>query len=243
MKKNILISLFLILSILFVPTQQPTEPTKQPEDVLTANSKITETRLNDFEDASFWEVSMPIDQGFITKQTRRGAPFDVSSDTADNSVAKRDEKYGIPRTYPREKVLGVKVQYITRGFNWFAIRPVRPIVIEGICQSISCYVAGRNYRHLLKIRLLDYFGRERELIMDRLNFVGWKELVVSVPQHILQTEYHFVDKQGIAFNGFVVQCDAQEAFGTYYIYFDELRAMTDIFNELTRDVDDMIDGW
>ena len=24
---------------------------------------------------------------------------------------------------------------------------------------------------------------------------------------------------------------------------DELRAMTDIFNELTRDVDDMIDGW
>lgn len=241
MKKNIFIVLFLILAILVVPQQPSKGP--DPEDVLTANSKITEVRLSGFEDASFWEVSMPLDQGVITKKSRRGSPVDVSDDNAQNSIAKRDEKFGIPRDYGKEKVLGVKVQYISRGYNWFSIKPVKPIVIEGICQSLSIFVAGRNYRHYLKVKLLDYFGRDRELIVDKLNFIGWKELIVSIPQHILQTDYHFVDKQGLKFNGFVVQCEPQETFGTYYIYFDELRAMTDIFNELTRDVDDMIDGW
>jgi hypothetical protein len=240
MKKNLLIILLLILSTLIFPQANNSPDT---EDVLTANSKITEVRLNGFEDASFWEVSMPLDQGVIIKQARRGSPVDVSDDNAQNAIAKRDEKYGISRSYSKEKVLGVKVQYITRGYNRFAIKPTKPIVIEGVCQSISCFVAGRNYRHILKVVLLDYFGRRRELIVDKLNFVGWKELVVSIPQHILQTDYHFVDKQGIKFNGFIINCDAQESFGTYYIYFDELRAMTDIFNELTRDVDDMIDGW
>lgn len=241
MKKSLLLLILLLIISVLIFSQANNAP--DAEDVLTANSKITEVRLNGFEDASFWEVSMPLDEGVIIKQSRHGAPVDVSDDNAPNSIAKRDEKFGIPRTYPREKVLGVKVQYITRGYNNFSIKPVKPIVIEGICQSISCFVAGRNYRHILKVVLLDYFGRQRQLIVDKLNFVGWKELVVSIPQHILQTDYHFVDKQGLKFDGFVVNCDAQESFGTYYIYFDELRAKTDIFNELVRDVDDMIDGW
>ena len=45
------------------------------------------------------------------------------------------------------------------------------------------------------------------------------------------------------FNGFIVECDLLESYGVYYIYFDELRAITDIFNEKTRDVDDMMDNW
>jgi hypothetical protein len=34
-----------------------------------------------------------------------------------------------------------------------------------------------------------------------------------------------------------------EAFGSYYIYFDDLRAVTDLFAENNRDADDMTDGW
>ena len=244
--KKIILSIGLIFILLAGIYSQDTTNNSGELDinsVLTANSQITEVRLSGFEDASFWDVMMPLDQGIITKQTRRGTPNDVSDDTAQTAIAKRDEKYGIPRDYPREKVLGVKVQYIARGYNWFAIKPTKPIVIEGICQSISVYVAGRNYKHILKIKLLDYFGRDRELIVDKLNFIGWKELIVSIPEHINQTDYHYVDKQGLKFNGFVVDCDPLETLGTYYVYFDELRAMTDIFNETTKDVDDMTDGW
>ena len=66
-----------------------------------------------------------IDQGFIIKQSRNGAPYDVSDDESPRAVARRDKKYGIPRSYARKKVLGVKVQYISRGYNWFSIRPVK----------------------------------------------------------------------------------------------------------------------
>jgi hypothetical protein len=238
MKKNLLI---IFLSIVCVIAMTAIDP--DPNSVTAANSQITEVRLSGFEDASFWDISMPIDQGVIIKESRNGAPVDIVNDNSTNAIKKRDEKYGIPRNYPKDKVLGVKVEYIARGYNWFSVRPIKPIVIEGICQSVSCYVAGRNYKHILKLFILDYFGRERTLIMDKLNFIGWKDLVVSIPSFIEQADYHFVDKQGIKFNGFMIECDPVETYGVYYIYFDELRAMTDVFNEKTRDVDDMHDDW
>jgi hypothetical protein len=34
-----------------------------------------------------------------------------------------------------------------------------------------------------------------------------------------------------------------ETYGSYYIYFDDLRAVTDLFAENNRDVDDMADAW
>jgi hypothetical protein len=238
MKRN----LFIIIIIAILPVLFYSADTTQTQP-LTANSQLTEVRLSGFEDASFWDVYMPLDQGVILKQTKYGAPVDVSDDKATNSISKRDDKYGIPKTYDKHKVLGVKVQYIARGYNWFTIRPSKPIIIEGICQSISCFVAGRNYRHTLKMLILDYFGSEREVIMDKLNFIGWRELVATIPSTIIQTEYHYAYKQGIKFNGFLVECDPQETFCTYYLYFDELRAITDIFNEKTRDVDDMYDDW
>jgi hypothetical protein len=34
-----------------------------------------------------------------------------------------------------------------------------------------------------------------------------------------------------------------ESYGTYYVYFDGLRAVTDLFAETYRDLDDMTDGW
>jgi hypothetical protein len=43
--------------------------------------------------------------------------------------------------------------------------------------------------------------------------------------------------------GFRVVVDPMEARGSYYIYFDDLRAETDLFSEHYRDADDMMDGW
>lgn len=232
--------IFVFIFIFSILYSQNLEP--DAKNVTSANSQIVEVRLSGFEDPSFWEVSMPIDQGVAIKMGRLGAPQEVKDPNHPNSIKKRDEKYGIG-SYATDMVLGVKVQYIARGFNWFAIRPAKPIVIEGICQSISVFVAGRNYKHVLKMFVLDYFGRERVIYVDKLNFVGWRELQVAIPDNIKQYDYHYAHKQGIKFNGFMIECDPMETWGTYYIYFDELRALTDIFNEKTRDVNDMYDDW
>ena len=158
-----------------------------------------------------------------------------AAQTADIMIEKEDNA--------KEKVLGVKVEYMKRGHHWFSLKPQKPIMIEGICQEITVWVAGRNYNHTLKVLLQDFYGNSRQLYVDRLRFVGWKELKVSIPESIIQRDFHFVDRQGIKFTGFLVECDPVETYGTYYVYFDELRALTDIFNEKTRDLDDMVDGW
>ncbi|MCG8570545.1 MAG: flagellar filament outer layer protein FlaA [Spirochaetes bacterium] len=234
MYKRITIILLMIIILLPVIAQDV-----DPDAVTTANSQITEVRLNGFEDASFWKVSMSMDQGIITKRTIMGVPKDVSSDV----YKERDEKYGIPNTYAKQKVLGIKVEFISRGYNWFTVMPVKPIVIEGICQSISCWVIGRNYRHWLKVILKDFNGNNRFLWVDKLNFIGWKEMKVSIPEVIEQQDYHFPEKVGIKFNGFLVECDPMETYGTYYIYFDELRAVTDLFNLKVVDTYDLADDW
>ena len=43
--------------------------------------------------------------------------------------------------------------------------------------------------------------------------------------------------------GFRVDCDPIYARGAYYIYFDDLRVVTDLYDVENRNEDDMIDNW
>jgi hypothetical protein len=48
---------------------------------------------------------------------------------------------------------------------------------------------------------------------------------------------------GIKITGFRVNVDPWEAYGSYYVYLDDVRAVTDLFAEDNRDPDDMLDTW
>ena len=91
--------------------------------------------------------------------------------------------------------------------------------------------------------LEDHFGNSAVINMGKLNFSGWKKVTVSVPPNIVQRDYHYNNKMGIMITGFNVECDLDETYGNYYIYFDDLRAVTDVFAEENRDIDDMNDSW
>ena len=140
-------------------------------------------------------------------------------------------------------VIGAKVHFFQRGSHQFMISPVRPIQIEGITKTLSLWVVGRNYNHVLKIVIRDYLGESKELTLGKLNFMGWKRLTVAVPPSINQSEYHFGGKDGIAFEGLKLELDLEETYGQYYVYFDDLRAWTDLFAEVARDDDSMSDDW
>ena len=60
---------------------------------------------------------------------------------------------------------------------------------------------------------------------------------------VVQRNYHYSSNMGIKIMGFRIECDPMEAYGSYYIYFDDLRSTTDLFAESHRDPDDMVDGW
>ena len=85
--------------------------------------------------------------------------------------------------------------------------------------------------------------------MGQLNFSGWKKLTVAIPpspdgrRGIVQTSAYHGDKPGLKVIGFRVDCDPELARGSYYLYFDDLRAVTDLYAMENRDEDDMDDNW
>jgi hypothetical protein len=197
-----------------------------------AQQQLVEISVAKFEDAAFWGDSMPLDMGIASLRRFEGGPAAKKPIEAEKALA-----------LPDQYVLGGKVQFFKRAVNEAFFFPVRPLPIEGITKTISVWVVGRNYNHVLKAVVADYFNQRREITFGKLNFMGWKQLTAAVPPRIVQDEYHFANQRGLKLLGFKIEFDMMESYGSYYVYFDDLRATTDLFAESYRDKDDMPDGW
>lgn len=229
---------FAALVALFVPlalSAQATEGTdaeRMGKD--QAQQYLGEVSVSKFEDVAFWGASMSLDDGIVMVRRFEGAP-------AGKKPMEGEEQAGINE---QDKfVLGAKMQFFRRGAGSVAIFPVRPMPIEGITKTISVWVVGRNYNHVLKAVIADYFNQRREVTLGKLNFMGWKQLTAAVPPRIVQDEYHFAADRGVKLVGFKIEFDLMERYGSYYVYFDDARAVSDLFAEAYRDTDDMTDGW
>ena len=219
------------------------EPDPTAIGVDTAQQKLKEVSVDKFESAGFWTAAISPDEGVIQARLFDGSP--AGKTPIDDEV-----KAGLDPKVADKYVFGARIDFFRRGFNTFKIVPSRPIPIEGITKTVSVWVAGRNNNHVLKLIVQDFFGREYLLTMGKLNFQGWKKLTVAVPPQsmdgftgIVQRNPAFKGQMGLKVVGFQVECDPMEAFGVYYIYLDDLRAVTDLFAEENRDADDIDDDW
>jgi hypothetical protein len=240
MKRFAFFALSLIIAVGLVYAQTAVgEPDPYEIELDTAQQQLKEVSVDKFEHDGFWLSHMSSDEGYTTSRLFSGGP-------GAKEPLPDEEGMNIPDKY----VLGTRVDFLHRGYNSFTIRPSRPIPIEGITKTVSVWVAGRNFNHDLILLIQDYFGRNYEIYMGRLNFQGWKKLTVAIPPQstdgisgVVQRSYHYNNQMGIKIMGFRIDCDPMEAYGNYYIYFDDLRAVTDLFTENNRDPDDMNDGW
>jgi hypothetical protein len=230
--KRALILAILVLSAVVLFAQQDADPEGLGRD--TAQQQLQEVSISKFEDSGFWRVYMPIDQGVIESRRFEGSPND-------KTILPEEEALGIAT--PDDYVLGVKASFFRRGNSEIYVQPIRPLQIPGITKTISMYVVGRNFNHRLSVVVADYFGNVNILDMGKLNFSGWKQMTVAVPPTIVQRDYHYNDRMGLQIIGFIIDPDLMETYGTYYVYFDDLRAYTDLFAEESRDPDDMVDSW
>ncbi|MFO7730410.1 MAG: flagellar filament outer layer protein FlaA [Spirochaetia bacterium] len=236
-RKSIIL-LFVLLFVsslaLFAQVEDVGEPQPEQLGVDSAQQKLRTVSISKFEDAGFWNAKMPHDQGIVTIRTLQGAPLEKEPIEA-------EEQIGLE--LGDDKVLGAKVQFFKRGLHQVSILPSRPLPVEGITKTISVWVVGRNSPHTLKVLIRDQFGNSGEVTMGKLNFTGWKKMVATIPTNIKQRDYHYGNRLGLQVEGFRIDMDQEETYGTYYIYFDGLRANTDLFAEESRDVDDMSDNW
>ena len=239
MKRLLIVALFLMLAIGMVSAQAAigdTDPTAMGLD--TAQQALKEVSVEKFEHEGFWFSTMSSDEGYTSSRLFNGGP-------AAKEPIEDEEGMNIPD----DKVFGVRVDFLRRGHNSFTIKPVRPIPIEGVTKTVSIWVAGRNFNHELKLIVQDFFGRHFEVYMGRLNFQGWKKLMATIPPQtpdghgVIQRSFHYNNQMGIKIVGLKIECNPLESYGSYYIYFDDMRAFTDLFAEENRDADDMMDGW
>jgi hypothetical protein len=235
--QRLFVTLVLLLFVAALSFGQLTgigEPKADEIGIDSAQQDLKEISVNKFEDAGFWYSNMPRDQGLTELRRLPGGPFDKEPIPGEEEAGiEEEDKY----------VLGLKVSYYRRGLNMFTLYPVRPMPVEGITKTLSVWVVGRNMSHMLTVIISDYFGNRAEITLGKLNFSGWKKLTVAVPPSIVQRDFHYGDRMGIKVLGFKVETDPLESFGTYYIYFDDMRAMTDLFAENSRDEDDIADVW
>ncbi len=210
------------------------EPDPAQIGVSSAQQKLKEVSISKMEDAGLWYGLMPADEGIMQLRLFEGSPID-------KEPIEGEVEAGIEE--PDTNVIGGKVSFYHRGACTFSIKPVRPLPVPGIAKTISVWVAGRNMNHRLEVEVADHFGNKVLINMGKLNFVGWKKITVSVPPAVKQRNYHYNDKMGISILGFHVVCDLEETYGNYYIYLDDLRVVSDLFAEDSRDQDDILDSW
>ncbi|MDR0495166.1 MAG: flagellar filament outer layer protein FlaA [Treponema sp.] len=240
MKRLLIIALllFVVIGMAFAQAEIG-EADPRELGIDSAQQQLKEVSVDKFEHDGFWYASMSADEGYAQSRLFVGGP--------DGKEAIPDEEgMNIQDQY----VLGVRVDYLRRGHHSIHIRPIRPIPIEGITKTVSVWIIGRNFNHDISLLIQDFFGKDYELYIGKLNFQGWKKMTVAIPPQtgdglngVIQRSYHYNNKMGIKILGFRIDCDLAETFGSYYIYFDDLRAVTDLFTENNRDADDMVDGW
>jgi hypothetical protein len=205
----------------------------------TAQQRLKEVSISKFEDAGYWKISISGDEGIAVARKMEGKP-------GAKKPLPDEEAIGITEREVDDYVLGVKTEFFHRGAATISIEPTRPINLAGIVKSVSVWVVGRNYNHVLKAMFRDFGGRMFELTFvpdGKLNHSGWKQLFVPIPDHINQRDAHYSTLTGIQFLGFKIECDMAETYGSYFVYFDEMRIVTDLFTEEDRDEDDMLDAW
>jgi hypothetical protein len=239
MKRFIIVALLLVVAICVVYAQEIGDPEPAMIGIESAQQQLKEVSVDKFERDGFWRSFMSTDEGYPTSRLFNGGP-------AGKEAIPDEEGLNIPDQY----VLGTRVDFLRRGHNSFTIKPIRPIPIEGITKTVSMWIVGRNFNHEIYLLIQDFFGRDYEIYMGKLNFQGWKKLTVAIPPQstdgingVVQRSYHYNNQMGIKITGFRIQCDPMEAYGSYYIYFDDLRAVTDLFAENNRGADNMADGW
>ena len=214
------------------------EPNPETIGNESAMQALHEISLDKFEREGSWNVHISPVYGVITSRLFEGNP--AMKDPLKEDEGKENED---------TQVLGVKVEFFKRGINSFYITSQRPIPIEGVTKTVSVWVCGRNMGHELYLLVEDYFGRNYELYMGSLGFSGWKKLTAVVPpspdgEHgIVQHSAYYGDKPGLRIIGFRVDCDPMLSRGAYYMYLDDLRCVTDLYDMQNHDEDDMADNW
>ncbi len=140
------------------------------------------------------------------------------------------------------RVFGVHGKFDRRGYNFIEIIPARKgeggkleprtIPIPGRAKNMDLWVWGSNFNYYLEAHIMDHKGITHVLKVGDLNFIGWRNLQVSIPGHISQAVMQAPSLKRLELVKFVLWTRPTERVNDFYFYMDEVKVFTDMFESL-----------
>ena len=144
------------------------------------------------------------------------------------------------------KVLGVWGKFDRQGYNYIEVIPnIRDedgeftgLPIPGEVKVLDVWVWGSEFDFYLEAHVIDQRGFTHVLDMGSIRHTGWKNLSIEFPRAISQSRRHVPHAQPLSLMKFVIWTRPWERVDNFYVYFDQIKVLTDMF--ITRfDGDDL----
>ena len=139
---------------------------------------------------------------------------------------------------PQLRSLGLHGKFDRQSYNWIDLYPVltddpegKPyeIPLPGRIQNFDMWVWGSNLRFYIELYIRDYQGVVHCLKLGDISYTGWQNLKVNVPTNIRQSRRILPSFAGLHFVKFRIWTQPTERVDNFYIYFKQLKVLTDVF--------------
>jgi hypothetical protein len=147
--------------------------------------------------------------------------------------------YGANREGLDLQTLGAYFKFDRKGYNYIEFIPVSeneagetvnsPIPIPGSVKKLDLWAWGSDFDYYLEAHIMDPRGIVHVLNLGSLNYVGWKNLSVTIPTYIPQSRNYAPYLQGLELVKLVLWTKPEEAVNECYFYLDQIKVLTDVF--------------
>jgi hypothetical protein len=136
------------------------------------------------------------------------------------------------------KVLGLHGRFTRKGYNYVEIVPgegegadfqPKPLPLPGRVNAMDLWVWCSNFDYYLEAHVRDHQGIVHVLPLGSLRKIGWNNLSTIFPGSIPQATRYVPRTRPLELTKLVLWTRPNEKVDDYYVYFDQIKVLTDLF--------------